>query len=178
MRSALLALAAASLASAHFQLKYPVGGFNDDTEDTGPCGGVTPEVSSGSPQITVDQFAVQVSLLLIIVRPWIKVTDRGNRSSPAILQVLTASSRQRIPLSRTTSRRSFRPSTVSPICARRVVPMLTVFPATGAGDFCLTSISMPSSFAGKQGILQVVDSSVDGTLYQVSPPPVSLLIPP
>lgn len=60
MRSVILGLATAGLAAAHFQLNYPAGGFNEDTEDSGPCGGVTPEVSSDSPEITVDQFAVQV----------------------------------------------------------------------------------------------------------------------
>lgn len=61
MRSFILGLATASLAAAHFELRYPAGGFDEETENTGPCGGVTPEVSSDSPEVTVDQFAVQVN---------------------------------------------------------------------------------------------------------------------
>lgn len=60
MRSVFLGLATASLAAAHFQLNYPAAGFDEDTEATGPCGGVTPVVNSSSPEITVDQFAVQI----------------------------------------------------------------------------------------------------------------------
>ena len=38
----------------------------------------------------------------------------------------------------------------------------------GVGDFCLDSLSAPSSFEGKAGIIQVIDKAVDGMLYQVS----------
>ena len=60
MRSTFLALVTAGLATAHFELRYPAGGFDEETQNTGPCGGVTPEVGSDSPEITVDQFAVQI----------------------------------------------------------------------------------------------------------------------
>lgn len=60
LSSVILSLAAAGLASAHFQLRYPAGGFDEETQNTGPCGGVAPEVNSDSPEITVDQFAVQL----------------------------------------------------------------------------------------------------------------------
>lgn len=40
---------------------------------------------------------------------------------------------------------------------------------TGIGDFCLDYMSAPSEWAGKAGIIQVVDSSVDGMLYQCAP---------
>lgn len=37
----------------------------------------------------------------------------------------------------------------------------------GIGDFCLTMLSVPSDWAGSSGILQIVDNSDDGMLYQV-----------
>lgn len=49
----------------------------------------------------------------------------------------------------------------------------TVMPTintVGAGTFCLPSISVPESFAGKAGILQIQVKSVDGNLYQVGRP--------
>ncbi|KAK6391735.1 hypothetical protein LTR65_004229 [Meristemomyces frigidus] len=44
----------------------------------------------------------------------------------------------------------------------------SVVNTTGIGDFCLDSVHAPSDFAGKAGVIQVVDKSVDGLLYQVS----------
>lgn len=38
---------------------------------------------------------------------------------------------------------------------------------TGPGTFCLSYMHAPESFAGKAGVIQVTDASVDGTLYQV-----------
>lgn len=46
-----------------------------------------------------------------------------------------------------------------------IVPLVKT---TAIGDFCLDEMSAPSNFAGKSGILQVVDNSADGILYQVS----------
>ncbi|CZT19970.1 uncharacterized protein RCC_05827 [Ramularia collo-cygni] len=132
MRSFLLGLATASLAAAHFQLKYPAAGFDDDLEGTGPCGGVTPVVDSGSPEITVDQFAVQI----------FTSHPMGNFSFFATTNV------------------------AEPYNFTEIVPSVKT---TGAGDFCLTSISLPSDWAGKQGILQVVDQGPDGVLYQCAP---------
>ncbi|WPG97758.1 Hypothetical protein R9X50_00053900 [Acrodontium crateriforme] len=40
---------------------------------------------------------------------------------------------------------------------------------TGAGVFCLSEMRAPSEWAGKAGIIQVIDASVDGTLYQCAP---------
>ncbi|KAK5130931.1 hypothetical protein LTR08_001534 [Meristemomyces frigidus] len=47
--------------------------------------------------------------------------------------------------------------------------MTPVVNTTGAGNFCLDDMHAPSSFAGKPGIIQVVDKSVDGALYQCAP---------
>ena len=43
---------------------------------------------------------------------------------------------------------------------------------SGLGDFCEPSVSVPASFAGTKGVLQVIADSPDGILYQVraSPP--------
>lgn len=35
------------------------------------------------------------------------------------------------------------------------------------GNFCENYLSVPESFAGKAGVLQVIDTSIDGVLYQV-----------
>ncbi|EMC96688.1 hypothetical protein BAUCODRAFT_34074 [Baudoinia panamericana UAMH 10762] len=40
---------------------------------------------------------------------------------------------------------------------------------TGVGSFCLTNMMVPSFFAGSAGVIQVVDNSVDGVLYQCAP---------
>lgn len=55
-------------------------------------------------------------------------------------------------------------STEEPYNFTDIVPVVNT---TGVGDFCLSYMSVPSEFAGRSGILQVVDYSVDGTLYQV-----------
>lgn len=61
---------------------------------------------------------------------------------------------------------SFRASTntQAPYNFTEIVPTVST---TGAGDFCLTYLDVPSDFAGKSGVFQVIDNSVDGTLYQV-----------
>ncbi|KAI7258124.1 hypothetical protein KC352_g10765, partial [Hortaea werneckii] len=47
-----------------------------------------------------------------------------------------------------------------------IVPIVNT---AGVGDFCLDSLSAPSSFEGKAGIIQVIDKAVDGMLYQCAP---------
>lgn len=55
-------------------------------------------------------------------------------------------------------------STEEPYDFTDIVPGVS---STGPGDFCLTHLRAPSDWAGSSGILQVIDNSVDGTLYQV-----------
>ncbi|EME47315.1 hypothetical protein DOTSEDRAFT_69295 [Dothistroma septosporum NZE10] len=59
-------------------------------------------------------------------------------------------------------------STGAPYNFTEIVPSVT---STGPGDFCLTDLRIPygSSWVGSSGILQVIDNSVDGTLYQCAP---------
>jgi len=38
---------------------------------------------------------------------------------------------------------------------------------TGIGNFCLPDMHVPSAWAGQAGVIQVIDNSVDGMLYQV-----------
>lgn len=45
---------------------------------------------------------------------------------------------------------------------------MPIVSTAGVGEFCLDSLSAPSSFEGKAGIIQVIDKAVDGMLYQVS----------
>ncbi|KAI7221063.1 hypothetical protein KC333_g1983 [Hortaea werneckii] len=47
-----------------------------------------------------------------------------------------------------------------------IVPIVST---AGVGEFCLDSLSAPSSFQGKAGIIQVIDKAVDGMLYQCAP---------
>ncbi|KAH9824613.1 GPI anchored protein [Teratosphaeria destructans] len=47
-----------------------------------------------------------------------------------------------------------------------IVPVVN---STGIGDFCLPNLRAPDDFAGKAGILQVIDNSPDGLLYQCAP---------
>jgi len=46
---------------------------------------------------------------------------------------------------------------------------LSMVQTEGAGIFCLNYLTAPEDFAGNAGILQVIDYSGDGTLYQVCP---------
>ena len=55
-------------------------------------------------------------------------------------------------------------STKAPYDFTEIVPVVNT---TGVGDFCLDMMSVPSDWAGKSGIIQVVDNSPDGILYQV-----------
>ncbi|KAF7196836.1 Uncharacterized protein HII31_01754 [Pseudocercospora fuligena] len=56
--------------------------------------------------------------------------------------------------------------TEEPYNFTEIVPVVN---STGVGKFCLTDLRAPDDFAGKAGIIQVIDSSVDGTLYQCAP---------
>lgn len=126
-----LILATVSVSSAHFILHWPpTAGFIDDTESTGPCGGATVSVNSSSPQVQVEQFAVQIES----THPEGQWMFRGTLS------------------------------TEEPYNWTDIVPVVNT---TGLGEFCLPSLRVPSEWAGSAGILQVIDNSPDGTLYQV-----------
>ena len=45
--------------------------------------------------------------------------------------------------------------------------LLPVVDETGIGQFCLPHLKAPESFAGHPGLVQVIQQSPDGTLYQV-----------
>lgn len=45
--------------------------------------------------------------------------------------------------------------------------ILPVVRQCGFGNFCLPSLSVPNSLVGKQGVIQVKQDAVDGSLYQV-----------
>jgi hypothetical protein len=55
-------------------------------------------------------------------------------------------------------------NTQEPYNWTEIVPVIN---STGIGAFCLTYLRAPAEFAGKGGVLQVIDNSADGTLYQV-----------
>ncbi|KAI5358058.1 hypothetical protein Slin15195_G063880 [Septoria linicola] len=57
-------------------------------------------------------------------------------------------------------------NTEAPYNFTEIVPVIN---STGIGTFCLTYLRAPEEFAGQSGVLQVIDSSVDGTLYQCAP---------
>ena len=127
-----IVLATASLSSAHFILHWPpTAGFIDDSQGTGPCGGATVSINGRSPQIQVNQFAVQIES----THPEGQWTFRGTLS------------------------------TEEPYDWTDLVPTVST---TGLGDFCLTSLSAPIEWENKPGVLQVIDTSTDGMLYQVS----------
>jgi len=46
--------------------------------------------------------------------------------------------------------------------------LLPVVTEIGLGAFCLPNLRAPAEFAGKQGVVQVIQDAVDGALYQVS----------
>ena len=46
--------------------------------------------------------------------------------------------------------------------------LLPVVSETGLGQFCLPNLVIPSGFAGKPGVVQVIQQGPDGILYQVS----------
>ena len=52
----------------------------------------------------------------------------------------------------------------------------------GLGDFCLSALTLPDTFANNSGLIQVIQNAADGMLFQVSPFPfvpasIFLLIP-
>jgi hypothetical protein len=49
------------------------------------------------------------------------------------------------------------------------IDLLPAVSQASLGGFCEPDITVPSSWAGKSGILQIVQDAVDGTLYQVTP---------
>ena len=46
--------------------------------------------------------------------------------------------------------------------------LMPVISTAGLGDFRFNDLSAPSDFAGKAGVIQVVDHSPDGVLFQAS----------
>jgi hypothetical protein len=54
--------------------------------------------------------------------------------------------------------------TKAPFNFTEIVPLVNT---TGIGDFCLDHMKVPSDWAGKSGVIQVVDNSPDGILFQV-----------
>ncbi|EMF15158.1 uncharacterized protein SEPMUDRAFT_147117 [Sphaerulina musiva SO2202] len=57
-------------------------------------------------------------------------------------------------------------NTQEPYNWTEIVPVIN---STGIGSFCLTYLRAPAEFAGQNGIIQVIDYSADGTLYQCAP---------
>jgi hypothetical protein len=45
--------------------------------------------------------------------------------------------------------------------------LLPVVHEVGLGDFCIPDFKVPAEFAGKSGLLQILENAVDGELYQV-----------
>jgi hypothetical protein len=45
--------------------------------------------------------------------------------------------------------------------------LLPVVHETGLGDFCIPDFKVPAEFVGHSGLLQIMESAVDGVLYQV-----------
>ncbi|KAK3116135.1 hypothetical protein LTR53_003808 [Teratosphaeriaceae sp. CCFEE 6253] len=56
--------------------------------------------------------------------------------------------------------------TQAPFNFTDIVPVVNT---TGIGTFCLPYMSVPAEFAGKAGVIQVIDNSIDGNLYQCAP---------
>jgi len=46
--------------------------------------------------------------------------------------------------------------------------LMPIVQQTGLGDYCEPSVPAPASWAGKQGIISIVQDAPDGILYQVS----------
>ncbi|KAK4083762.1 uncharacterized protein Triagg1_1424 [Trichoderma aggressivum f. europaeum] len=126
-------LSLASLSSAHFLLNYPTSiGFDDDKEGTSPCGGFTPDVSSGSKQL-VDFHVGGDSLAMRSTHPQTSWLFR------ATLDGTGESGWQQI---------------------------FPIVQQSGLGNFCEPQVVLPSSWAGKKGVVGVVADGPDGLLYQ------------
>ncbi|KAL9485354.1 hypothetical protein ACSS6W_004143 [Trichoderma asperelloides] len=126
-------LSLASVSSAHFLMNYPDSiGFDDDKEGTAPCGGFTPDLSSGSKQL-VDFHVGGDSLAMRATHnqvTWLfRVTLDGTAQSGW----------------------------------KQIFPIVE---QSGLGDFCEPHITLPSSYAGKKGVISVVTDAPDGLLYQ------------
>lgn len=51
--------------------------------------------------------------------------------------------------------------------------LLPAISQTALGSFCETGVTVPTAWAGQQGIIQIVQNAADGALYQVSQPTLS-----
>ncbi|KAH6606976.1 expression library immunization antigen 1 [Trichoderma cornu-damae] len=126
-------LSLASLSSAHFLMNYPKSiGFDDSTEGNAPCGGFTPDLSSGSSQL-VDFHVGGDSLAMRSTHTQVNWLFRVTLDAEA------ASGWQQI---------------------------FPIVMQSGLGNFCEPLITLPSSYAGKKGIISVVSDAPDGLLYQ------------
>lgn len=55
-------------------------------------------------------------------------------------------------------------STQEPYNWTNILPVVQQY---GLGDFCLSNLTVPASYAGQRGVIQVIQSAADGNLYQV-----------
>ena len=55
--------------------------------------------------------------------------------------------------------------------------LLPVVSQSGLGNYCAKGLTLPSSWAGSSGVVQVVQHGPDSTLYQVSRPSMGGLLP-
>lgn len=116
-------------ANAHFILNYPTSlGFDQNAEDSSPCGGA--KLSFASPSnFHVDGDAIALTTLHpqsnILFRATTDQIASGNWS------------------------------------------VLSLIAEYGLGAFCEPALSVPASFAGSVGLLQVVQNAEDGVHYQV-----------
>jgi len=61
-------------------------------------------------------------------------------------------------------------ATLDQTAAGNWTDLLPAVVQTGLGDYCETNITVPATWAGSKGVIQVVQDAPDGILYQVSLP--------
>ncbi|KAE8449633.1 hypothetical protein EG329_007963 [Mollisiaceae sp. DMI_Dod_QoI] len=116
-------------ANAHFVLNYPDSlGFNQNTEDSSPCGGATLSFSNTT-AFHVSGDAIALTTLHpqsdFLYRATTDQTAAGNWT------------------------------------------VLSLIAEYGLGAFCEPGLSVPVSWVGQTGLLQIVQNAEDGIHYQV-----------
>ena len=141
-------MTAASVARAHFSLRYPaaLGELREQEEGTAPCGGYAARLGSNDTATT--DFHVGGDAVLVTT---------GHPQNKWLYRITVPADNAEDNASNWTQ--------VYPIVLQ-----------SGLNSYCQPAVTVPDAFLGRRAILSVVGKATDGLLYQVRTRPI--LLPP
>lgn len=144
----------ASTSSAHFLLNYPqTVGFVDDDETTAPCGGFSVDFTKDNvTDFHVGGDSIAVVRILTPSRPKKFLTSAQQSVHPQAVWL-------------------FRATLDTTATTGNWTSLLPSILQDALGSYCEKNVVVPASWAGKKGVIGVVQDAPDGILYQVSSPP-------